>query len=133
MNSVRDRIRALVAKKEMTFYGLAKASDVSYNTIFNLMNGRNETRPKIIGKIAAALGVTPEYLLQGKEGPLPAKNVVKDESAVARYVTSNRQVNQPHPPAHELTMHEVVQFLAKQFGLSEKEVMTRMINLLQRQ
>jgi transcriptional regulator with XRE-family HTH domain len=123
----------MIAEKGMTYYRLAREADISVHTVYNLMNGRNDTRPKIIGKIAAALGVTSEHLLEGKESSAPPKNVVKDESAVARYVTSNRPVNHPHPPDHELTMHEVVHFLSRQFGLSEQEVMTRMINLLKRQ
>ena len=67
MTTMQDRIKGKLGELGLTYYSLAKAADVSVHTVYNLMNGKNDTRPKIIGKIAQALNVTTEYLISGSQ------------------------------------------------------------------
>jgi transcriptional regulator with XRE-family HTH domain len=79
-----EKIRQLRKEKELTLEDLAKLTESSKSYIWELEN-KNMPRPSAdkIGKIAAVLGVTPEFLLDTSEAS-PTPNVV-DEAFYRKY------------------------------------------------
>ena len=65
-NNLGSRIKFMCEKKGLSQTGLAKLAKVSQGAISQLENGTAEAT-KHIGAIAKALGVTSEYLTDGKE------------------------------------------------------------------
>lgn len=58
-----DKFLLALAKAEMTTVELQAKSGVGRNTISKLMNGDMKVRPQVIGKIARALNVPVESLV----------------------------------------------------------------------
>lgn len=50
----------------MANYELANKADVAYKTVYSIMHNRLNPQPKTIGRIAAALGVSVQYLMTGE-------------------------------------------------------------------
>lgn len=63
MRLSRKKIQLLMAKQEITQQLLAAKAAVSRQTISAVMNGRN-CRPDLLGKIARALNVKPEDIIE---------------------------------------------------------------------
>lgn len=61
----KDRFNLALANSCMTISDLQNAGDISSATLSRIQSGTCEPRPKTIGKIAKALGVTAEYLIEG--------------------------------------------------------------------
>jgi transcriptional regulator with XRE-family HTH domain len=59
-----QKLRELRRRRVLTLRELEEESGVSYNTIWRIENGYREARPSTIRKLAAALGVEPQELLQ---------------------------------------------------------------------
>ena len=66
--SLRERLRLLMDKKELAANALAEKADVNVNTLNTYLSYR-ETMPAadIACRLARALGVTVEYLIEGRE------------------------------------------------------------------
>lgn len=58
----RMKIQLLMAKLEVNQATIAAKAGISRQTISAVMNGRN-CRPELLGKIARALGVEPEEII----------------------------------------------------------------------
>ncbi len=67
--TIGQRLRELRERKVWTQMDLAARAGVSYVTISRIENGYGDglPRPSTIQKLAAALGVTPEYLVFGAD------------------------------------------------------------------
>ena len=83
-NTMGEKIRALRKEAGLTLEQLADATDSSKSYIWELEN-KNMPRPSAekIGRIAATLGVTPEFLLDTAEEN-PTQSVV-DEAFYRKY------------------------------------------------
>jgi transcriptional regulator with XRE-family HTH domain len=57
------KLRELRQRRVLTLHELEERSGVAYNTIWRLENGRSGAQPRTIRKLAAALGVDPEELV----------------------------------------------------------------------
>lgn len=72
-----DRIRKRLAELGKTANGASVETGGSASTIPNILNGRSESpRGKTLTKIAAVLGVTEAWLLNGDESTSPIPNAV---------------------------------------------------------
>ncbi len=61
-----ERLRELRRRRVLTLRELEAVSGVSYATVWRLESGRaTEARPSTIRKLARALGVEPEELIEG--------------------------------------------------------------------
>lgn len=66
--TVATRLRQARESANLTFGELARAANIpSRQTIYNIETGRQVTSVEQIEKLAAALGVAPEWLAFGKE------------------------------------------------------------------
>jgi transcriptional regulator with XRE-family HTH domain len=59
-----DRLKALRHRRVMTLRELEQRSGVAYNTIWHLENGKRGAQPRTLRKLARALDVEPEELVQ---------------------------------------------------------------------
>ena len=59
-----DRLKALRHKRVLTLRELEQRSGVAYNTIWHLENGKRGAQPRTLRKLARALDVEPEELVQ---------------------------------------------------------------------
>lgn len=59
----RNKIDLVMAKREMSVIDLAAACGITRQRASMILNSKN-TQPKTVGKIANALGVEPEELLE---------------------------------------------------------------------
>lgn len=91
MTALGDKIRELRKKKGYTLEKLAELTDSSKSYIWELEN-KNPPRPSAekIGRIAAVLGVTAEYLLD-REGDLHVADAA-DEAFFRKYRRMNPDV-----------------------------------------
>lgn len=64
------KLKELRKRRVLTLRELEEVSGVSYNTIWRLENGHTEAQPRTIRKLARALGVEPETLVElgGEDG-----------------------------------------------------------------
>jgi len=69
MARIGDRLKELRGRRILTQRELQELSGVHYTTIAKLEQNQAEARPSTIRKLAAALGVTPEYLAGVEDGP----------------------------------------------------------------
>ena len=60
-----ERLKELRRERVLSLRELEERSDVSYNTIWRLEDGRQGAHPKTIRKLAEALGVEPRQLIKG--------------------------------------------------------------------
>ena len=60
----RHRLLLAMANECMMSKDLAEKSGVSLPALTNIKSGKREPRPDIVGKLAKALNVTPEYLTE---------------------------------------------------------------------
>ncbi len=58
-----QRLRALRRQRVLTLRELEERSGVAYNTIWHLENGKRGAQPRTLRKLAEALGVEPEKLV----------------------------------------------------------------------
>lgn len=63
--AIAERLRALLAEREMTKTDLCRESGVSYRAIVNIADGTNAPQPVTAGRLAKALGTSAEYLIEG--------------------------------------------------------------------
>jgi transcriptional regulator with XRE-family HTH domain len=61
-----ERLKELRRERVLSLRELEEKSDVSYNTIWRLEDGRQGAHPRTLRKLAEALGVDPSELV--KEG-----------------------------------------------------------------
>ena len=61
-----ERLKELRRERVLSLRELEENSGVSYNTIWRLEDGRQEAHPRMLRKLAKALGVDPSELV--KEG-----------------------------------------------------------------
>jgi transcriptional regulator with XRE-family HTH domain len=59
-----DRLKALRHRRVLTLRELEQRSGVAYNTIWHLENGKRGAQPRTLRKLARALDVEPEELVQ---------------------------------------------------------------------
>ncbi len=59
-----QRLRALRQQRVLTLRELEERSGVAYNTIWHLENGKRGAQPRTLRKLARALSVEPEELVQ---------------------------------------------------------------------
>ena len=59
-----DRLKALRHRRVLTLRELEQRSGVAYNTIWHLENGKRGAQPRTLRKLARALHVEPEELVQ---------------------------------------------------------------------
>ncbi len=69
MARIGDRLKELRGRRILTQRELQELSGVHYTTIAKLEQNHAEARPSTIRKLAAALGVTPEYLAGVEDQP----------------------------------------------------------------
>ena len=117
MSTLASRLKACLVERGWTQFDLAKASSVSYRTIYNLMTGKTEPRPSILGRLAVALRVHPDYLtgktestIRYPEGGFPPMAVRCDK-----------------PPTD---VREAITVLARQLHLPESRVAERVADLV---
>ena len=65
-----QKLKELRQRRVLTLRELEERSNVAYNTIWRLENGKGGAQPRTIRKLAAALGVNPEELVkvEGSDG-----------------------------------------------------------------
>jgi transcriptional regulator with XRE-family HTH domain len=63
------KLKQTIAEREMTTPGLSEKTGISVNTLHGWLYTRKPSNPAVkdLAKIAAALGVSMEYLMTGKE------------------------------------------------------------------
>lgn len=71
METLAERIKARMKELKLTQESLARAVGLTQPGVFKLTSGKQPTTTKIL-ELAQALRVTPEWLLTGEEGRLPA-------------------------------------------------------------
>ena len=59
-----QRLKTLRQQRVLTLRELEERSGVAYNTIWHLENGKRGAQPRTLRKLARALGVEPEELVQ---------------------------------------------------------------------
>lgn len=57
------KLKIAMARKEYSSKKLAEVTELSHSTIVNYMNGSRTPRIELLGRIARALGVDPETLI----------------------------------------------------------------------
>ncbi len=62
-----ERLKALRRRRVLSMRELEELSGVSHNTIWRIESGRQGAHPRTIRKLAEALGVEPEELLEKEE------------------------------------------------------------------
>jgi transcriptional regulator with XRE-family HTH domain len=83
----QTRLKQLREEAVMTVHELAKASDVSDDTISKIENGQRVARPSTLRKLAHALGVSPQELrlpAKTEEPTLAGKAEAPEEAGPAR-------------------------------------------------
>jgi transcriptional regulator with XRE-family HTH domain len=103
------RIRALAAEKKLSNIELARAADVSYHLVYNVMRGTANLRDKTIGKFAEALGSSVAFLMEGT-----SPSVVREPAV--EYVT--KEVG---------TLKAAIRTICEQLGISEAEAWERLL------
>ena len=88
MEHIGDRIRVARLNLGLSQAELAKRANVSQGTIGQLESGRNQSSGKIV-ELAAALNVSPEWLLYGKNPPSVAQKPENIEASDS-YITSEQ-------------------------------------------
>ena len=63
-----QRLRELRQQRVLTLRELEERFGVAYNTIWHLENGKRGAQPRTIRKLAEALGVSPEELVNTGSG-----------------------------------------------------------------
>ena len=58
------KLKELRQRRVLTLHELGERSGVAYNTIWRLENAKTGAQPRTIRKLAAALGVEPEELVE---------------------------------------------------------------------
>jgi transcriptional regulator with XRE-family HTH domain len=76
---MKDRIKDRMQVLEFSQDDLALRVGVSQTAIYKVLNGLTR-KPRFIGEIAAALGVSVEWLLTGKESPSTLPNAANEEA-----------------------------------------------------
>ena len=61
------KLKELRKRRVLTLQELGERSGVSYNTVWRLENGKTGAQPRTVRKLAAALGVEPEELVDMRE------------------------------------------------------------------
>ena len=62
MKIIPYKLACAMANIEITAGELCKRTNLSSKSIANYINGKSSARPIVVGKIAKAVNVTPEYL-----------------------------------------------------------------------
>jgi transcriptional regulator with XRE-family HTH domain len=110
---VCGRIKAVAAEKGLSNIELAGTADVSYRTIYSVMHGTARPRNRIVGRIAAALGVTAEYLLTGKGEKRAAPMMVREGMV---YPETGETMHGP------CTLDQAMKTISRQLGIPEADV-----------
>lgn len=130
MNVTTQRIAALMAERGWTQVQLSKVSAVAYGTIYNVLNRDSKPRPSIIGRIASALGVTPEYLLgtsdKRGEPPVDTKSGADFSDAASAPMLVKGLKTQVEPS----DIRQAIQVIARQLHLPEQRVADHVASLV---
>lgn len=77
----KNRINLAMANAYMSINDLAEKSNVSRISIGRIINGKTEPRPATVGKLAKALNVKVEYLIENDEGAATPNDVKEDSES----------------------------------------------------
>jgi len=105
------RIEALLEKRSMTQYELARKADVGYHTVHNAIHGKTKLRPSILGRIAVALGVTVEYLRNGADRPTQSSKPTSGSQV--------REAAESYSAGGEMSVQKAIKFISEQVGMPE--------------
>ena len=114
-----SRLRSLLSERGMTQFELSKMAGVSYRTVYNVLAGQSDPRPSILGRLAAALRVSPDYLLGQSASP-----TVYPEGGHPPLILRDAH---PKPPAD---MREAIAVIARQLHVPEAKVADRVADLV---
>jgi len=110
-----------MARNDVTQWQLAVGARVSYKTVHNLLSEKMEPRPSTIGRIADALGTTPDFLLTGT-----GRAVVREQRCV--YPVGGGE-NDRSPGG---TMRDAIRIIAKDLNVRESDVAAKIAELMQK-
>ena len=120
-NEVCDRIRAIAAERGFSNIELAGKADVSYRTIYSVMHGMATPRNRIVGRIAAALGTSGQYLLNGTgKKSIPPE---KEQEAGTDHSETGDKMQGPS------TIDQAIKLLSVQFRIPEAEILRAITDL----
>jgi len=100
----------------LTHIQLAVKAQIAYKTVYNVLSGKKEPRPSIIGRLASALDTTPEYLLTGK-----GERAVGREDGVTYGVDQGTMVR---------TLRDAMDYIAHQLRMPEARVAEKISELV---
>lgn len=118
------RIRRIVIERQMANYELANKADVAYKTVYSIMHNRLNPQPKTIGRIAAALGVSVQYLMTGTGDATAAPMIVRDGTVSPE---TGERGNGP------CTLDEAMKTISTQLGIPADDVRKAIAQLLVKQ
>lgn len=108
---IGERVRVLMAERGWSRSDLAERSGMSYRASYSILRGQSEPHEKTIGKLAAVLGSSVQFLETGQQNA-----VVREERA--------------EYGAHSHTLAEAVRVIAEQLHVPEAEVRRAIARLL---
>ncbi len=105
----------------MTNLCLAKKADVSYRTVYSVMKGQANLQDRIVSKLAAALGVSTQYLMTGEGEKRAAPMIVRESGCVYPERGEAEQVPD--------RLHIAVAVIAEQLNLPRGEILDAVCDL----
>lgn len=121
-NSIGDRIRMRRASLNLSQGALAESLGVASAQLYRYESGRTKPRPQMIGKIAALLGVRPEWLSNGElpmseDGSIPSNQQIHEvEFSVSldTYLILKRVAQERNISTGEAIKYLLLEFKSKQ-------------------